>query len=668
MENKKRRKSQQSQTAQSDEIIIKKSIRVKIMTITTVIVIGVMLVCTAILRYSMNSLTRSILLDVLQPMTKQSSKAIECNIHLMADRIITIASDNRLQKDETEEMVNVLKDARNNYEFYGIGIYDMEGNTIVTDGEIYNSLLEAEWFELLQSTDNLTVSDPIVTAKYVGIPMGMPIKTQEETIAYLVGIYKYDMLSEVLSAIHIGQTGMALLINENGKIVGHHLIDIVKQQLNIYDLDTNTSAHQIFDRMITRETGSMQGLVNGQQSYVSFCPVRGTRWSFAIEIPKKEYMKSTNIAILNTMVGTFAALIIALIVIYMTTTVISNQLKKVILRMNQFAQGDLKSEVEVKESKDEVEVLSISLKTTLEDIKGYLAEIQRVLDSISKGNLNVSTSGDYRGDFVVLKESLTQIITSLNQMMKQINDTVYELMGTAESMGSQSEELQQVVSRQTEAMSGLSSEVESIQDNLNNVTENTKATRQKALEIARQIAGGNEKMEALKAAMEAIDQNAKSINKITQMIEEISKQTNILSLNAALEASRAGEAGKGFSVVAQKVKGLAEQSSKAAKDTMDMIEKSYELIRKGVKLTIETSKSLEEISKGSDAVTEIASRLSETVEVQEVSLHKMTGKIEDVSAITDQNLQCAEKAAEVSDNLKVESDKLKDLLSGFQFH
>ena len=78
-----------------------------------------MLVCTAVLRYSMRNLTKSILLDVLQPMAKQSSKAIEADIHLMADRIMMIASDNRLnlKNTTTEEIIDVLQDARNVYEF-----------------------------------------------------------------------------------------------------------------------------------------------------------------------------------------------------------------------------------------------------------------------------------------------------------------------------------------------------------------------------------------------------------------------------------------------------------------------------------------------------------------------------------------------------------------------
>lgn len=653
-----------------DKIKTKRSIRFKIMLTTTVIVMGIMLVCSAILRYSMQNLTESILLDVLQPMAGQSAKAVEANIHLMADRMMSLASDSGLTNPAATsgEKADVLKAARNTYEFYGIGVYDTGGKALVTDGDIYGSLAEAEWFGLLQETDNLTIADPLVTEEYVGVPMAMPVKTDGTTTAYLVGIYKYDMLSEVLGAIHIGQSGMALIINQEGKVVGHPQVDVVRQEVNIYELDTTKSAHQIFDRMVTRETGATEGIVNGQESYVAYCPVRGTQWSFAVEVPKTDYMESTNIALMNTMVGTFVALVVALVVIWIMTTVISGQLKKAIVRMNGLAEGDLKSQVEVKKTGDEVEVLSASLKTTIESVNRYLMEIRRVLDNISRGNLNVSADGDYRGDFVVVKESLTQIIESLNQMMKQINHTAHNLMDTAQSMGSQSEELHQAVMNQTEAMMGLNSEVENIKDNLSDVTENTKQTRQRASEIAEQIADGSRKMQELQKAMEAIDRNAEDISKISKLIEGISQQTNILALNASVEAARAGNAGKGFAVVADEVRNLAGQSSEAAKSTVQMIETASALIKQGVRLTAETSQSLEDISKGSDAVTEIAGRLSETVDIQETSLQEITGRIEDISAITQQNLQCAENTADVSVELEMESEKLKELLEKFQFH
>ena len=257
----------------------KRSIRFKIMLMTNIIVIAVMIVCSLILRYSMNSLTKSILIDVLQPMAKQSSKAVESNIHLMADRIMGIATDSRLMLGGSNyvNVQEVLADAINTYELYGIGIYGMDGRCRGAKGDIYENLSETSWFNVLKESDNMTIADPVITDSYIGIPMAMPVKYNGRTNLYLAGIYKYDLLREVLASIHIGHNGKALIINNKGKIVGHLQEELVRKETNIYDLDSGKEARSIFDSMAARETGSAEGVVNGEDSYVSYCPVRGLR-------------------------------------------------------------------------------------------------------------------------------------------------------------------------------------------------------------------------------------------------------------------------------------------------------------------------------------------------------------------------------------------------------
>ena len=652
------------------EIKAKRSIRFKIMVLTTLIVLGVMLVCTAVMRYSMRSLTETILIDVLQPAARQSAKAVEANIHLMADRIMDIASDKTLARaDALPAQIDwVLDDAANTYEFYGIGVYNTDGEKLAVVGEMFQDFTGTELFSLLKETDNMVIEDPVINDNYIGIPVGMPIKAGDETISYLAGIYKYDMLSDVLGSIHIGNTGMAIIINESGKITGHPSADIVRQELNIYDLDKEESAHKIYDSMTARETGTAEGVVNGQDAYVSYCPVRGTRWSFAVQVPKKDYMRPANVAFYSTVSGTAGMLVLALAGIWLVTTLISRQLKKAITIMNWFSEGDLKSDIEVKKSGDEAEILSLSLKTTIEHINGYIVEIQRVLESISTGNLNISADGDYKGDFIVIGDSLDKIIVSLNSIMKQINNTSHELADAADNVEIQSKEMHQAAYTQTSAMESLISEVGIIKNNLNEVTENTKCTHQRAFEIAEQISDSNIKMDELKEAIGAIEKNAYDVNKISLLVEDIARQTKILSLNATVEAARAGEAGSGFAVVAQEVRKLAEESEEAAKNTTMLISQSGVLITKGVELTSEAAKSLELISSSSEEVTNIAGRLSEAVDTQESSLHEITDKIDEISAITEQNLQAASNAERVSAGLKTESEKLKELLQKFQFH
>ena len=152
------------------------------------------------------------------------------------------------------------------------------------------------------------------------------------------------------------------------------------------------------------------------------------------------------------------------------------------------------------------------------------------------------------------------------------------------------------------------------------------------------------------------------------LVEEIARQTKILALNATVEAARAGEAGAGFAVVAQEVRKLAEESEKAAKNTVELISQSDMLITNGVELTKEAAKSLELISSSSDEIKDMAGRLSESVNIQEASLHAITSKIDEVSQVTGQNLKSAGNTESASIKLKTESGKLQELLGRFQFH
>lgn len=669
-QSRKTKEKMDKRTTKKDNIKTKRSIRAKIMFTTIVIVVAIMMVCTAILRYSMNNLTEDILIEVLQPVAGQSAKAVEYNITWLEEQMNLVVTDSQLNKSTAspEEKQFVLWKACETNGLHGIGIYDLSGNAVAVEGEIYASIAEEKWFADLQALDGIMVNDPIVTESAIELPVVVPMQKDGVVSAYLVALYPYDILDNILRDVRIGQNGMGLIVNQEGVIVGHSDMEMVRSQTSIYEVNTSTSAHAIFDRMISGETGTGNGILNEQETYVAFCPIAGTKWSMAVEVPRDNYQKTISVGMSNTMVGTSMTLIVALIAIWGITTLISKQLKKAIVRMNKFAEGDLKSDVEVKKTGDEVEILSRSLQIATTSINGYIMEIRRVLDNISNGNFNVSADGEYSGDFVVVKEALSQIIHSLNDIMKRINQTAMRLADTAQDMGSQSEELHHSVMSQTEVMDGLTTEVATIRDNLNQVTKNTRATEQCAVEMAEQIADGSQKVSELQRAMEAIDQNAEDIGKISKLIEGIAQQTNILALNASVEAARAGAAGKGFAVVAQEVRSLAGQSAEAAKSTVEMIGTASALIKRGVELMAETSQALEGIQKGSDAVTEIAHQLSAVVDVQASSLEEMTVRIEDLSEITKQNLQSAENTANASMELELESEKMKELLAQFQFH
>lgn len=392
---------------------------------------------------------------------------------------------------------------------------------------------------------------------------------------------------------------------------------------------------------------------------VAFSPIRGTQWSLVIQVPKSDYNHLINGAMLVAALSTLAVLIVSILLVLRLARSISRPVKSVTERMVLLSDGDLRTEVVSVHSRDELELMSMTLNATVESINQYISDIRQVLARVADGNLNAVPQMDYKGDFTQIRDSLDSIIRSMNETISGFRAASVRLAGMAEELSGQSGELHQASMEQNQSTEALVSEVAHVKEQLAGVTESSGETRCKTEEIAQCIKKANTQMSALSGAMNDISSNAVEITKIAKAIEDISFQTNILALNASVEAARAGNAGRGFSVVANEVQNLAVKSAEAAQSATDMIENTKAIIHTGVELNADTADSLKEISAVSDEISEISDRLVHAVEGQENALSAMEERIETISAIADRNLQNAEGTEQSSGLLAKEAEKLQ---------
>ena len=208
-------------------------------------------------------------------------------------------------------------------------------------------------------------------------------------------------------------------------------------------------------------------------------------------------------------------------------------------------------------------------------------------------------------------------------------------------------------------------EVNQAKERLADVTESSSQTRAKTEEITQCIQRANAQMSALSGAMNDINSNAHEITKIAKAIEDISFQTNILALNASVEAARAGSAGSGFAVVANEVQNLAVKSAEAAQSATEMISNTLAIIQTGVGLNADTASSLDAISDVSAQISSISDQLVVAVEGQANALSTMEERIDAISAITDRNLQSSEGTSKASQLLANEAEKLQAQVKNF---
>ncbi|MCI8668717.1 MAG: HAMP domain-containing protein [Lachnospiraceae bacterium] len=647
---------------------MRRSLNGRILRNNTLNILILVAVCCVIMVLSMQSLANSILLDSLQPMARQSAKTVEANIHMLADRMIMLASDSRMSivshvdgAGETSETAAdsweaVLTEAAEIYEFHTIALYNLNGVLVQGIGSAPDKL-EDSFFALLQETDNLTTYTKTVFQDTLGITMGMPVKEEGETVFYMVGVYKYDVLNDVLSSINIGKNGMAYMVNREGIVTGHPDQEKVKSGATLLSLSEGNE--KAIKRVTTGETGATEFDIDGQKMLVAFSPIRGTQWALVIQVPKADYNNLINQAMVVAGVCTLAVLIISILVILRLARSISKPVKNVTSRMVSLADGDLHTEVTNVRSGDELEVMTRTLSDTVESVNRYILDIHQVLSGVADGNLQIEPQVEYKGDFTQIHNSLGNILHSMNETITGFRSAATRLASMADQLSGQSGQLHEASMEQNQATAALVDEVTHVKEQLAGVTESSGQTHTMTVEIIRKVQEANNQMTSLSEAMDDISAHAQEITSIAKSIDDIAFQTSILALNASVEAAHAGSAGKGFAVVAEEVKDLAGKSAKAAQSAMEIVENTRAVIQTGVELNASTAQSLRAIYGVSAEISEITDRLVDAVQGQENALIIMEERIATISDIADRNLQNAGGTSQSSGLLAKEAEELQ---------
>ena len=467
----------------------------------------------------------------------------------------------------------------------------------------------------------------------------------------------------MISSINLGEHSTAYMVDRQGNITGHPDQSLVLSGSTLAQLGGEDT--ESLSRITAGETGATEFPVNGEHILVAFSPIRGTQWSLVLHIPEADYSHTINGAMLLAVTATLAVLIISILLVLHLARSISRPVRSVTSRIVSLSDGDLHTTVTPVRSKDELEILTQTLGTTVESLNNYISDIQQVLTQVADGNLCVTPQMDYRGDFTLIRNSLRTIIQSMHDTISGFRSATAQLAHMSEELNGQSSQLHQASMEQNQSTEELVCEVSHVKEQLSNVTESTRQTRTKTAEIAQCIQDANTQMTSLSSAMDNINANAEEITKIAKAIEDIAFQTSILALNASIEASRAGSAGKGFAVVAAQVKDLASKSAEAAQNATEMVAHTSNMIQTGVRLTADTADSLRAISSVSDEITAISDRLVTAVQDQKNALSIMDERIETISGIADQNLQNASEIDQSSGMLAREAETLQSHVRKF---
>ncbi len=646
------------------------SIRKKIVANTVAIVLILAATVVGILFVTTRYMTESIMLNVLKPLVRTASQTVEGNLHLLADRLYLISDNHELTNPQTprDEKKALLERMVSGIEFLSLTLYDSDGYREMGEGDAPADISGESIYKKMKETGYLVIDDTHTLANGdLQITIGTPVLDSEgNTISYLVGCYKYDVLNDVMTNINLGRTGGAYIFNQEGRLMASPDRAKVAEGSNVLaGLDQGEELYDRMARASTGEIGAARLKMNGEATFLAYAPVRGTNCTTCIAVPRADFMQIGNRAILWTLLVVLLLLTAALIRIRRFSRKISDSLGSVTGRIQRLSEGDLASPVEVFSTRDEAETLAAALRETVGDINGYLGELRDTLSRLSEGNLDVTVSGEFAGDFVVMKDSLNRIIEYLNNVMNELQTVSANILSESLELAGGAQRVNNSSERQAASVTHLRSESDTIFSNIRMVNDHAQQAEVLMERVNDQLAQGGRQMELLLTAMDRIDSNAKEIGKIAKLMEDISFQTNLLALNASVEAAHAGSAGKGFSVVAEQVRLLANQSAESAQKTGEMLEHSQRQVAEGLDFANQSARTMGKIEEISKEVTKIMEGLVSSVQRQEGALDEIIGEINEISSLSDQNLNESAEAAAASQQMTQQAEALKRISEQF---
>lgn len=382
-----------------------------------------------------------------------------------------------------------------------------------------------------------------------------------------------------------------------------------------------------------------------------------------------EYAERMNRTIVFMHVSTIICLVLAMIslislVRYVQKQVV-NPLIGVTMQVRPLKEGNLSLEFDY-QSRNELGELVQTLRESMDRIKEYVGDIDRIMGELAQGNFDVETSTRYIGDFQSIEEALGHFTASISEAMEGIIRAEQSVAAHAEQLSGGAQTLAQGATDQAGAVEELYATVDELSVS---ATKNAKAieeARNSAKLTSEQVTISSGQMEKMVAAMADISEASQQIGRIIATIEEIASQTNLLALNATVEAARVGEIGKGFAVVASEVGLLSSKSDEAVKATKTLINNSVRATDRGGKIVEEVSESLkqaQELVLQSDAAIH---SITEAIQKEAETLSQVSLGIGQISDVVQSNSASSEESAAVSTELFEQVHLLEDKTRKFR--